>query len=451
MKIKSILFFLKNNFKYFVVFCFSLFVLVFFEHLNCWDSIWNYGFSYAFAIGEVPYVDFNMITPGFYNFIMSLGLHISHNNLVFLIEQSILITLTFFIVYKMYGKRAWLFLFFMSIVKYYAFVPSYNFFLMFLTILIIYLEKKDTSDYLIGLLLGFCILTKHTIGIFLVIPSFVFYFKDKKRLFKRFVGCLIPCVIFVIYLLIIGAFKDFFDLCVLGLFDFASKNSEIIIKYAVFSIMLLVLTIVYIIFNKKDILGYYLLSYFSVMIPIFSYYHFSLYLAICSLMLLSILKLSDRYLGILGISLTMVIFSFYITFNITGEFLGAHNFNYVHLLSGNKKNFEYLNELYLKYDKQSNTNIVSSKNVWIKISNEEKLDYFMLPLTGNYGYNGTKKMIDRVKNGKSTYYIIDMVEYIGNKHTGQFDVKLCDYIINNSKLIEEAKGFNVYYYEVKND
>ena len=254
-----------------------------------------------------------------------------------------------------------------------------------------------------------------------------------------------PCVIFVIYLLIIGAFKEFFDLCILGLFDFASKNSELIIEYVVFSIILLVLTIVYIVFNKKDVLGYYLVSYFSVMIPIFSYYHFSLYLAICSLMLLSTLKLSDRYLATLGISFTMIIFSFYIILNINGEFLSVHNFNYVHSLAGNKNNFEYLNKLYLKYSKQSNTNVLSSKSVWIKVSNEEKLNYFTIINRGNFGYNGTKKMIDKVNKETPTYYIIDMPEYERTKkYTGQFDVELCDYIINNSKLVEKTGNYEVY-------
>ncbi len=436
---------LKDNIKYFIVFSMALFCLIFFGHLNSYESVWNYGFSYAFAIGEIPYVDFNMIIPGFYNFIMSLGLHISHNNLVFLIEQSILITLTFLIVYKMYGKKAWIFLFFMSLLGFFAFCPTYNFFLMFLTILIIYLEKEKSSDYLLGFLLGLCILTKHTVGVFLVIPSFIFYFKDKKKLFKRFIGCLVPCVIFVIYLLIVGAFEEFFDLCILCLFDFASKNSEMITGYVVFSIILLVLTIVYIIFNKKDILGYYLVSYFSVMIPIFSYYHFSLYLAICSLMLLSTLKLSDRYLAILGISFTMIIFSFYIILNINGEFLSVHNFNYVYSLAGNKNNFEYLNKLYLKYSKQSNTNVISSKSVWIKVSNEEKLNYFTIINRGNFGYNGTKKMIDRVNKETPTYYIIDMPEYERTKkYTGQFDVELCDYIISNSKLVEKKGNYEVY-------
>lgn len=453
MKIKNnkIFKFIRENIKYVVVFFIVLVALTFFSNLNCYDAAWNYGFSYAFSKGEVPFKDFNMITPGLYNFVMSLGLHISHNNLLFLIEQSLLITLTFFIVYKMYGKKSWLFLFFMVFPSFYAFTPTYNFFLMFLTILLIYLEKEEANDYLIGVVLSLCILTKHTVGIFLVIPSFIFYFKDKKKLLKRFIGCLIPGIIYVVYLLFIGALKYFFDLCVLGLFDFASKNVEFILIYVALTFILLVLNVLYVIFNRKDIMGYYILCFFSVMIPIFSFYHFSVYLAICSLMLLSILKkkdISDNYLGFLGIVLTLITFSFNLTF-VSGEyFFHVHNFDYLYSNKESRDNFKRLNDLYLKYRDDSSVNILSSKGVLIKIINEEKLDYFMVPLNGNFGYNGTLKMIDKVKDNDKSYYIIDMNEYKRTKvYGGQFALEICDYIIKNSKIIEENEDYNVYYYE----
>lgn len=453
MKIKNnkIFKFIRENIKYVVVFFIVLVALTFFSNLNCYDAAWNYGFSYAFSKGEVPFKDFNMITPGLYNFVMSLGLHISHNNLLFLIEQSLLITLTFFIVYKMYGKKSWLFLFFMVFPSFYAFTPTYNFFLMFLTILLIYLEKEEANDYLIGVVLSLCILTKHTVGIFLVIPSFIFYFKDKKKLLKRFIGCLIPVIIYVVYLLFIGASKYFFDLCVLGLFDFASKNGEFVLIYVALTFILLVLNVLYVIFNRKDIMGYYILCFFSVMIPIFSFYHFSVYLAICSLMLLSILKkkdISDNYLGFLGIVLTLITFSFNLTF-VSGEyFFHIHNFDYLYSNKESRDNFKRLNDLYLKYRDDSSVNILSSKGVLIKIINEEKLDYFMVPLNGNFGYNGTLKMIDKVKDNDKSYYIIDMNEYKRTKvYGGQFALEICDYIIKNSKIIEENEDYNVYYYE----
>ena len=453
MKIKNnkIFKFIRENIKYVVVFFIVLVALTFFSNLNCYDAAWNYGFSYAFSKGEVPFKDFNMITPGLYNFVMSLGLHISHNNLLFLIEQSLLITLTFFIVYKMYGKKSWLFLFFMVFPSFYAFTPTYNFFLMFLTILLIYLEKEEANDYLIGVVLSLCILTKHTVGIFLVIPSFIFYFKDKKKLLKRFIGCLIPGIIYVVYLLFIGALKYFFDLFVLCLFEFASKNGEFILIYVALTFILLVLNVLYVIFNRKDIMGYYILCFFSVMIPIFSFYHFSVYLAICSLMLLSILKkkdIPDNYLGFLGIVLTLITFSFNLTF-VRGEyFFHVHNFDYLYSTKESRDNFKRLNDLYLKYRDDSSVNILSSKGVLIKIINEEKLDYFMVPLNGNFGYNGTLKMIDKVKDNDKSYYIIDMNEYKRTKvYGGQFALEICDYIIKNSKIIEENEDYNVYYYE----
>lgn len=442
--------FIRKNIKYVIVFFLALFALMFFSQLNFYDAAWNYGFSYAFSKGEIPFKDFNMITPGLYNFVMSLGLHISHNNLIFLIEQSLLITLTFFIVYKMYGKMAWLFLFFMTFLSFYAFTPTYNFFLMFLTILLIYLEKKEASDYLIGVVLALCILTKHTVGIFLIIPSVIFYFRNNSKLFKRFIGCLIPGVIYIVYLLVIGSFKDFFDLCVLGLFDFASKNREFIVGYVVASFILLILNILYVIFNRKDIMGYYLFCFFSVMIPIFSYYHFSVYLAICSLMLLSILKkkkVSDKYICFLGVTLTVIAFAFSVFISDGEYFLHAHNFEYLYVNTESREAFNKLNRLYLKYRDEYNVNVLSSKGVLVKIINEEKLDYYMVPLNGNFGYNGTMKMINKVKNERGNYYIVDMNEYRESKaYGGQFATDLCDYIIDNSQLVEETKNYNVYFY-----
>ena len=80
---------LQGSLKYIFVFSLALFALVFFSlYTNNWDSIWNYGFSYSIAKGQIPYRDFTMIIPPFYNYLMSIGLIIfSHDNIVMLIEQ----------------------------------------------------------------------------------------------------------------------------------------------------------------------------------------------------------------------------------------------------------------------------------------------------------------------------------------------------------------------------
>ena len=60
-----------ENKRFVFVFVFSMLVLVFFGlSRNTSDSIWNYGFSYAMATNQVPYRDFTMIVPPFYNFVI---------------------------------------------------------------------------------------------------------------------------------------------------------------------------------------------------------------------------------------------------------------------------------------------------------------------------------------------------------------------------------------------
>ena len=58
------------------------------------------------------------------------------------------------------------------------------------------------------------------------------------------------------------------------------------------------------------------------------------------------------------------------------------------------------------------------------------------------------KMINKVRDNDKNYYIIDMKEYRRTKkYGGQYAVDLCDYIMKNSKVIEENEDYNVYYYE----
>ena len=55
--------------KYLFLFLFCLVLCCFTYSIITSDAIWNYGFSYAIARGEVPYVDFNMVVPPFSPFV----------------------------------------------------------------------------------------------------------------------------------------------------------------------------------------------------------------------------------------------------------------------------------------------------------------------------------------------------------------------------------------------
>lgn len=435
--------------KYGFVFCFSLFILIYFSGLNSYDSIWNYGFSYAISRGQIPFLEINMITPGFYNMLMSLGLLISHNNIVFLIEQAFLVMIAFIFLDRLYGQNSWLFLFFMCVPSFFAFCPTYNYLLLVLTIVVVYLEEKHKSDFLIGIFLGLLMLTKHTVGIFLIIPSIIICFKEKKRLVYRFLGLLLPCSIYFLFLIISHSFWKFLDLCVFGLFDFASHNTEIIPVYFILSLILLVISIIYVAKYPRDVLGYYVLFFFSVMIPIFSYYHFYVYVVMVSLLLQKRLSLPSNYIRNLSLSFCVIIILLNVCiYSSMGkrEFLHIHNFDYLYLSENSKEQFLLLNQLYLKYQKKGSIQILSSKNPWIKITNEEDLDYFSVFLYGNFGYRGNDKMIQKIRDLGSCYYILDLAEYQSNEDKGQFASIIAEYIIKNSSLVESIDNYDIYYY-----
>ena len=69
------------------------------------DTYNNYGFSYALTMGQIPYVDFNLVIPLFSTFLYSIGLFINHSILIFYIEQALLLTVLFSIIEKLIGKR----------------------------------------------------------------------------------------------------------------------------------------------------------------------------------------------------------------------------------------------------------------------------------------------------------------------------------------------------------
>ena len=69
-----------------IIFIF-LFSIYFQQSLG--DIIWNYSFSHAIRLGEIPYKDFNIISTPLYSFIMSIGLFIYDDILTISIESGI--------------------------------------------------------------------------------------------------------------------------------------------------------------------------------------------------------------------------------------------------------------------------------------------------------------------------------------------------------------------------
>lgn len=432
-------------FKYLV--CFLFFLLLFTVICNDlvpYDFIWNYGFSHAIKIGEIPYLDFNTISTPLYSFIMAFFLLIWDNFLMFLITQSLLCTLFVSLLFKYLNKLAWFILLILSFPLFKAFIGTYNFLVLILILFLFILETKKKSDLIIGLVLGLLILTKHSIGGVALITNLLFL-KDINRILKRSFGVFLPCLVFLIYLLLTKSLYKFIDLCFIGLFDFQANNGNIFNILGIISIILIILLIIKY-FKTKDIKISYVIASYFLAFPLFDFYHFSMFLAIFILYFIKDIKESAAYLEKISIIILIITLTFNILIRIDTykqlRFLKLNRFEYYLVRDYEKEKFH---KLLKKYQEKENAIIVGNHAMIIDIISNRKITYFDITLKGNYGYNGTEKMITKIDNLKDVYFFIDMQSLSECLDKTQLDYKLLTTIIKKSKLVDKVDSYNIYY------
>lgn len=443
---------MKKIFKYLIVFCISLFLLLFTYNLFFGDSIVNYGFSYALARGEIPYNDFNLVLPLLSPWFYAIPLLIYNSSITFYITQALLLTVLYYLIEKKLGYKIYLFLLLilfgypLSLVS--GLFPGYNFLLFFLIFILSYIDKETTNDYLIGFLIGLSIITKHTIGVFLVIPSIIFYYKNIKKILKRFCGLLIPCLIFLIYLLITKSFYNFINLCVFGLFDFAKNNSY---NNSLLLSLLCIAIIIYffkVIKKTKRISYYYLFLTILFIIPLFDVYHLS-YFIISFLFVFfenadfkSIVKIPSFICLIFLICLWTFIMINYRDY----KFVSYKKYPFRYSSDNMIVDYNYLDKVYNKYDNVT-IFLIGTENYFYKFNNNLDITYFDLPNYGNYGYDSFKMMKKRIDDNKSSYYLINNMALNSKSSNQQYYKELVNYIINNGTFIETNNHYSVYYIE----
>ncbi len=430
----------------------ALIIIGLFLFFLCWnvivqplnlDEIWNYGFSYAIAKGEVPYLDFNMVITPFYPFLMAIFLAIFGKNIiVYHIVNSAMLTAISFLAYRLIKEKSFLLLLGLCFPVSLLF-PSYNLFLLMLFILLIYLEKEGKNDYLIGLTISFLFLTKQSVGVFFVIPS-ILYWKKWNKLGKRAVGFLLPVMIFGVYLLATGSFKQFWDFCFLGLFDFAGGNGQVFTLIFLLCMAFLVFTILLIKKDSKNILNYYLLAFWAIAVPLFDLYHFMMYVVAFFIILFmqKDIKLPIRiplFVSGVVIGVGIIILTNRITDTITFP-NNINNFNYRLI---DKRQINYTNDMLKAIEKYGYNNVIfmSADGYYFKIIGNQKIGYLDLINTGNFGFGGSKKLRELIKKNSSKVFFVDQSEVGSNKQTDQNALK---YVIDNGKLIESIWKYDVY-------
>ena len=411
------------------------------------DEIWNYGFAHNIYKGLIPYKDFNMIITPLYPFLMSLSFHLFGSSmLVFHIEQAFILTVLCWLLFYLLKNKAW----FVIVFFFFPFsfsAPNYNLLLFFWFVLLIFMEKRETNDYMIGFVLGLAVLTKQSVGFCLALVS-LYYIKDWKRIVKRLIGLFIPVVIFLIYLFITDSFKAFLNLCVFGLFDFAFSNSHGI-NICFFLLLMMVGVVIYFICrDKKNIYYYYVLAFFSIMVPLFDAYHLQIaFLSFLMILLFRKIKIPIRptlfAAGVIGG--VFVVTAFY---RFQQKIIYPNDINHFEYRFLDYNNIQLTKEVnrFLKQHSGMDIIFLNSNAYYFRLISDTDITYLDLINEGNWGYHGSEKLLKEIKNKKSSIFIIDKEDLSSAK---QADKKAIQYVIQNGKKIKSIRIFDIYILNTK--
>lgn len=434
---------MKKIIKYIILFILILIFQIFLP-LDL-DEIWNYGFAHNIATGLIPYKDFNMVITPLYPFLCSIFLIIKSNLIIVQILQSILILVSFYLCEKMYKEKAnilliLLFCFFNCI------YPSYNSFLLFLLILLCYLESSNKNDYIIGFILGLMILTKQSVGICILTSSILYLCINKKlnKIPKRLIGVFIPVTIFVIYLFISNSYNEFLDLCIYGLYDFGKYNRlDFNFIYVLFLVSLII--IIYLIIKKKDnYIYWYLLAFLSIDVPMFDINHFNYFIIVFTIFVIipKIKNIKINY-NIITIVVLIGINIIVISNAIEKEAFyypnKVNHFEYKYISKKHEKELSKIKNIYNKY-KNYNIVFLSRSSYLYKIMSNKKITYLDLISKGNFGYNGKDKLYKELDKQKNTLFVVQTT-FTKNDQT---DTNALVFVNKNCKKIDEFDDFKLY-------
>lgn len=432
--------FLRKNYRYYLCFVFVLFILIFLGYQSM-DTIWNYGTSIAITRGEIPYVDFSLLVPPLYSYLMSFFLLFSKDYIFYLIGQAILVSVCYYFMDQMEGKRCLFLLPFLGLGFFSIFYPTYNFLAFFFIILLLYMEKSNHSDFSIGVVLGLLLFSKHTIAFLFILASLISTHSIKRSI-KRIGGLVIPCFLFFFYLIYTHSLSSFINLCILGLFDFGGENYQAQIPILILSTLLFFFSCWYFMKNKKNYQAYYLLASFSFLIPIVDLVHFQYVFVLFSMIVLFPYLTSNKILKSIYTIFSCFVLLFLISY---------HSMFYQDITFSKMKYFtsllvpssleEKYQEVFSSYRENKNSYMFSFTNMIYDISFNHDISYFDMPLTGNYGINGVEKMKKKIDSMHNIYF------YIEDSNNSQFLKEIYSYIKSNGEYVSSISTYDIYYKE----
>ena len=406
----------------------------------CCDEVWTYGFSYNISKGMVIYRDFNVLQMPLYFLIGSAFITIFGDYVISLgVFNAILIALIGIMMYKIIG---WKFLGCLPIIT--VFLPSgYNLFCLFWIILILYLiNKKNDNDFLIGIIVGLCFITKQNVGVCLFLP-YLIYSKNK---IKSLFSFLLPCLFLIVYLVYYECLFEFIDYCFLGLFDFNNKNGwfvDVFVVLEIFSIMYLIFELFKSKFKNKEI--FYILMFQIMSYPIVNAYHF--FVSFVPVLFYIVKQIKNVQMVCINI-FTVFIFNIFL---ILGLDINVSKGDNMLFLRNSGDLLLFLEDAKVELERRNyslNDDYYFFTEYFgylFKLYYDIPINKFDFLMTGNLGYNGVNRKIeelDLICNDKKCIFFVN--DYIAASDTSQWR-ELYKYVVDNYYYDDDSfYSFDVY-------
>lgn len=474
--------------------------------INSADELWNYNFSRNLSNGLLPYKDFNIIVPHIIYEIPALFFKIFNPELMlFRLFTIILATSVFYLVYKIIFKLikrkniSYLITIIITIFNMTLYYYEYNRFVILLALIMLYLEinylEKNKllsynikHDSIIGIILGLTILTKHTVGIIMLIAVVGYKFliitnkDDFKIYFKIFITrlfiALIPIILYLLYLNNLGIINEFIDYTVYGIKTFSNKLpfNTMITEQDNYLLKMINIILIYIIpitiiilfikgIKRKNrtknneyniILFTYAITTYSLFFPLSDLIHYqsastitfiALIYNLFNLKIIEIIKVN-----IPNKIITISIFIFISIFSLN---------QYKTYFNSNKTDLNNYKNISINEDFE---NHIISVNNYIKEKTTEGYNVYILDFRaathmialnrynknydmfnkGNFGSKGEAEIINRLEEEKNSLYLIANNYTLTIYPNQQNPKEVREYLQVNFKKIDEIKFYDVY-------
>lgn len=440
--------------------CIFIFIVVYIFNAffyNNYDHVIDFTHCYSIANNATIYKDFNIVVGPVYPVFISMFLRVFGNNfLVFHIVNSSFVVGIYLLI-KKHNKNTLALL----VIVCSAFVLSakYNLFTILLFYIIYYTEigNNKYKDYIMGVLLSILVFTKINVGFFLIIPTFILYFKKPKIILKRFISFLIPSILIILTMWLYGALPGFINYTLLGLISF-TKNAMVD-----FYVVFLVLAAIYVIKNiRKDKYLIYMLCYMMISYPLFESGHvvigiFPTFVYMLDKLKQKNVKQTKNIVAVLSI-IVSIVFIFSNLNKVTKVYKSGDVYKIIknmdcknYLCSQDifiNKIFDYA-QLEKKYidEKWEDYRVYDfTYNAYIlRIVSNERINKYDFIWDGNMGYKGEDTYIEEIskycKNNKCLF-ILDKTDIYKRTKYDLINLKILKYVEKNYKEVKDNNIVN---------